>query len=49
MENGNIGAAMQSSRAVVFIALATAFSPLGDQMLYSVVPTHYAASGGRVD
>lgn len=36
---------MQSSRAVVFIALATAFSLLGDQMLYSVVPTHYAAFG----
>ena len=36
---------MQSSRAVVFIALATAFSLLGDQMLYAVVPTHYAAFG----
>ena len=34
---------MQSS--VVFIALATAFSLLGDQMLYSVLPTHYAEIG----
>ena len=36
---------MQSSQAVVFIALATAFSLLGDQMLYSVLPTHYAEIG----
>lgn len=36
---------MQSSHAVVFIALATAFSLLGDQMLYSVLPTHYAEIG----
>lgn len=36
---------MQSSHAVVFIALATAFSLLGDQMLYSVLPTHYAKIG----
>ena len=34
---------MQSS--VVFVALATAFSLLGDQMLYSVLPTHYAELG----
>ena len=34
---------MQSS--VVFIALATAFSLLGDQMLYSVLPTYYAELG----
>lgn len=39
------GAAMQSSRAVVFVALATAFSLLGDQMLYAVLPVHYAAFG----
>ena len=36
---------IQSSHAVVFIALATAFSLLGDQMLYSVLPTHYAELG----
>ena len=36
---------MQSSRAVVFVALATAFSLLGDQMLYAVLPVHYAAFG----
>ena len=31
--------------SVVFIALATAFSLLGDQMLYSVLPTYYAELG----
>ncbi len=31
--------------SVMFIALATAFSLLGDQMLYSVLPTHYAELG----
>ena len=36
---------MQSSRAVVLIALATAFSLLGDQMLYSVLPTYYTELG----
>ena len=36
---------MRPSRPVVFIALATAFSLLGDQMLYSVLPTYYAELG----
>lgn len=36
---------MQSSQAVVLIALATAFSLLGDQMLYSVLPTYYVELG----
>ena len=30
---------------VVLVALATAFSLLGDQMLYSVLPTYHAALG----
>ncbi|MBT4136992.1 MAG: MFS transporter [Candidatus Latescibacteria bacterium] len=36
---------MKPSRAGVLIALATAFSLLGDQMLYSVLPTYYVELG----
>lgn len=36
---------MRPSRAAILIALATAFSLLGDQMLYSVLPTYYAELG----
>ncbi len=36
---------MRPSRPVVLIALATAFSLLGDQMLYSVLPTYYTELG----
>jgi MFS family permease len=36
---------MKPSRAGILIALATAFSLLGDQMLYSVLPTYYVELG----
>ncbi|MDA0709620.1 MAG: MFS transporter [bacterium] len=36
---------MKPSRAAVLVALATAFSLLGDQMLYSVLPTYYTQLG----
>ena len=36
---------MRPSRPVVLIALATAFSLLGDQTLYSVLPTYYTELG----
>ncbi len=36
---------MRPSRPVVLVALATAFSLLGDQTLYSVLPTCYTALG----
>jgi MFS family permease len=36
---------MKPSKAAVLIALATAFSLLGDQMLYSVLPTYYTELG----
>lgn len=36
---------MRPSRSAILIALATAFSLLGDQMLYSVLPTYYVELG----
>ncbi len=36
---------MRPSRSVVLVALATAFSLLGDQTLYSVLPTYYTELG----
>ncbi|MDA0746709.1 MAG: MFS transporter [bacterium] len=36
---------MRPSRSVVLIALATAFSLLGDQTLYAVLPTYYTQIG----
>ena len=36
---------MRPSRPVIFVALATAFSLLGDQTLYAVLPTYYAELG----
>lgn len=36
---------MRASRPVILVALATAFSLLGDQLLYAVLPSHYTALG----
>ena len=36
---------IQHNRSVVFIAAATAFSLLGDQVLYAVLPVYYADLG----
>lgn len=36
---------MRPSRPVILVALATAFSLLGDQTLYAVLPTYYAELG----
>jgi hypothetical protein len=36
---------LELSRPVILVALATAFSLLGDQLLYSVLPSHYTALG----
>ena len=36
---------MRPPRAVLFVGLATAFSLLGDQMLYAVLPTYYEDLG----
>ena len=36
---------MRSRRPVVLVGTATAFSLLGDQALYSVLPTYYAELG----
>ena len=36
---------MSGRRSVVLVGSATAFSLLGDQMLYSVLPTYYTELG----